>query len=148
MPERDWREIYRDEALTLGRIGEVLVHADMPKVEVRLPRELADAAVEAWERDDDVSDTGREETCEERVARSRAASLSLIGLSITERGRWDGDEMVVTLSPVFTATPSRQPTIYRPRATELRIRQSLKQRAGVADCRSSRGAQASIGCAR
>ena len=101
MPERDWRELYRDEAVTLGRIGEVLVRADMPKVEVRLPRELAEAAVEAWERDDDVSDTGPAETCEERVARSRAASLSLIGLSITERGRWNGDEVVVALSPIF-----------------------------------------------
>jgi hypothetical protein len=31
----------------------------------------------------------------------RAAALSLIGLSITERGRWEGEEVLVALDPVL-----------------------------------------------
>ncbi len=35
------------------------------------------------------------------MTRHRAAALSLIGLSITESGRPDGDEVIVALDPVF-----------------------------------------------
>lgn len=97
----EWRQLYRPEAETLGRIGRLFVMAPLPRIEVRLPRELAEAAMRAWERDDDESSGRTSETCEERVVRSRAAGLSLIGLAITERGRWDGDEVVVDLDPVF-----------------------------------------------
>jgi hypothetical protein len=37
------------------------------------------------------------------VQRHRAASFSLIGLSVAERGRWEGEEVVVDLSPHYIA---------------------------------------------
>jgi hypothetical protein len=100
MTARAWNHNYRQEAEVLGRIGQLLVHADMPTIEVRLPRGLAEAAVAAWEREDDVGSL-TDETCEERISRRRAGALALIGLSITVRGRWDGESVVVELHPVF-----------------------------------------------
>lgn len=88
MPENEWQTIYREEARILGKIGAVLVRADMPEIEVRLPRGLVEAAVSAWERVGDESAGPIDETCEQRLERHRAAALSLVGLSITERGRW------------------------------------------------------------
>lgn len=101
MAATDWNELYVREARTLGRIGQLLARAELPRVEVRLPRELAEAAAAAWEREGDESAGPLDETCEQRLARRRAAALSLIGLAIKERGRWNGDEMVVDLNPVF-----------------------------------------------
>lgn len=62
-----------------------------------LPKRLS----RAWERDDDASTGPIDETFEQRVVRSRAASLSLIGLATSERGRWTDDEVVVALHPLF-----------------------------------------------
>lgn len=73
----------------------------MPKIEVRIPRGLAEAAVAAWSRDDDGSGATSGETYELREARHRAGVLALIGLSITERGQWEHDEVVVKLDPVL-----------------------------------------------
>jgi len=56
------------EALTLGRIGRALDRVELPSVEVRLPRDLADAAAAARARDD-VDEVS--ETAEQRVARHR-----------------------------------------------------------------------------
>ena len=69
--------------------------------EVRLPKPLAEAAVAAWERDDD--EPLEAETFEQRGQRHRAAALSLIGLEIAERGRPDGDGVVVDLNAHFIA---------------------------------------------
>lgn len=101
MAETKWQSLYRQEAETLGKIGKLLLRAEMPRIEVRLPHGLAEAAVAAWESEDDESAGSHEETCEQRLIRYRAAALSLIGLSITERGRWEGDEVIVALDPVF-----------------------------------------------
>ncbi len=76
----------------------MLAKADLPRVEVRLPRELAEKAVAAWEREGDEGLLAPE-TFEQRVHRHRAGTLGLIGLSICERGRWDGNEVIVELSP-------------------------------------------------
>jgi hypothetical protein len=102
MSETADQRIYRREARLLGELGALLVGVELPRVEVRVPREIAEQAVAAWERDDDTGPLGPE-TFEQRVQRSRAASFSLIGLSIAERGRWDGDEVVVDLSAGFVA---------------------------------------------
>ena len=99
--ERRCQRLYREEAAVLGKIGQVFLGAEMPQIEVRLPRDVAEAAVAAWERNDDESVGPINETFEQRVVRSRAASLSLIGLAISERGRWTDDEVVVALDPVF-----------------------------------------------
>jgi hypothetical protein len=69
-------------------------------VEVRLPRRLAEQAVAAWERDDGEGPLDPE-THEQAAQRHRAATLSLIGLTITECGRWRDDEVLVELDPVF-----------------------------------------------
>ena len=101
MDESRSQRLYREEAAVLGKIGQVLAGAEMPQIEVRLPRDVAEAAVAAWKRDDDESAGPTFETFDQRVVRSRAASLSLIGLAISEHGRWTDDDVVVALHPVF-----------------------------------------------
>ncbi len=101
MDESRWQKMYREEAAVLGKIGQVFLGQEMPQIEVRLPRDLAEAAVAAWERDDDESARPIRETFEQRVLRLRAASLALIGLVISGHGRWTHDEVVVALAPVF-----------------------------------------------
>lgn len=64
---------------------------------MRLPQTLADLALAAWERED--ADVTAKETCEQRLIRHRAASRALIGLAVRERGRREGDEIIVELSP-------------------------------------------------
>lgn len=98
--ETAWQLQYRADAKVLGAVGAVLVQAELPTVEVRLPRHLAEQAITAWERE---GDEGRPdpETFEQRVQRHRAATLALIGLSIVNAGRWENDEVVVELSPIF-----------------------------------------------
>jgi hypothetical protein len=87
------------EAETLAELGAVFRAVDLPGIEMRVPRGLAERAVQAWERDD-VDELGPE-TAEEREIRHRAGMLALIGLTITERGRVEGDEVVVTLPVEF-----------------------------------------------
>jgi hypothetical protein len=67
-------------------------------VEVRLPRALGERAVAAWERAGNKGPLDSQ-NYEPRVLRHRAGTLGLIGLSIVERGRWDGDEVVASLGP-------------------------------------------------
>ncbi len=102
MEESRWQKLYREEALLLGRIGAVFESASIPRIEVRLPRDLAEAAVAAWEREDQLwPGSNATESFEQRVVRSRAASLAMIGLAITTRGRWEDDHVTVALDPVF-----------------------------------------------
>lgn len=96
MGESERQKVYRHEARLLGELGAVFVGVALPRVEVRVPKALAEAAVTAWERDDD--EPLEPETFEQRAQRHRAAEFSLIGLAIAERGRLDGDEVVVDLS--------------------------------------------------
>ena len=97
MGETAHQQLYRKDAATLAEIGAVLARAELPTIEVRLPETLARAAVEAWEYDDE-GPVGAE-TPEQRLQRSKAATLALIGLAVKERGRADGSEVVVALSP-------------------------------------------------
>jgi hypothetical protein len=89
----DRYERYADDALVLGRIGAVLFPQDT-KLSVRLPRKLADLAVEAWNRDE-PSGSGpvSGETAEQRTVRERAAYLALIGLCIENTAQLDGDDV-------------------------------------------------------
>ncbi len=81
----------------LGELGWLLIHSDIPDVEVRLPRSLAELAVAAWQRDSEGPVDP--ESHEQRAQRHQAGVLALIGLSIESGGRWEGDEVVVGLSP-------------------------------------------------
>ncbi|MFD7900851.1 hypothetical protein ACFV4F_41215 [Kitasatospora sp. NPDC059722] len=85
---------YREDAKLLAAIGE-RVGAQVGRVTVRLPGAVARAAVEAWERDE-TGDVG-EETREQYELRAQAGDLALIGLEISERGRREGEEVVVDL---------------------------------------------------
>lgn len=87
------------EARTLAELGAVFREADLPGIEVRLPRALADAAVQAWERDD--ADPVDGETTAEGATRHRAGILALIGLCISEAGEGIGEDVVVTLPVEF-----------------------------------------------
>jgi len=86
---------YREESKVLAAIG-AHVDAQVGRVTVRLPRAVAEAAVAAWERDDPDGDVG-EETHEQYALRGSAGDLALIGLAISERGRREGEEVVVDL---------------------------------------------------
>ncbi|WP_201297883.1 hypothetical protein [Nocardia sp. CY41] len=88
----------------LATIG---THLDpqITRISVRLPRSAAESAVAAWDRDE----TGEieNETREEDELRDDANELALIGLAITTRGVWDGDEVVVDLGLVQIAAALR-----------------------------------------
>jgi hypothetical protein len=89
--QRQWRE----DARLLGEIGTLLMSVNLPHVQVRLPKPLADQAVAAWKRS---YEGGLDpETYEQRAQRHRAGDLGLIGLAITEHGKLEGDEVVVDL---------------------------------------------------
>lgn len=94
--ESESQRRYRDNARILGELGAMLARADLPLFEVRLPRRLAEQAVAAWEFDN--QGPPEPETYEQRARRHRAATLALIGLSITERGCWEDDGVTVGLS--------------------------------------------------
>lgn len=100
MDETETQQTWRGEARVLGEVGAVLLEQSFPLVEVRLPRRLAEQAVAAWERDDGEGPLDPE-TYEQAAQRLRAATLSLIGLNIAERGRWEDDEVVVEIDPAF-----------------------------------------------
>ncbi|MEU9127763.1 hypothetical protein AB0D08_06550 [Kitasatospora sp. NPDC048540] len=85
---------YREDSKVLAAIG-AHVDAQVGRVTVRLPRAVAEAAVGAWDREE-VGGLG-EETHEQYALRDQAAELALIGLAISQRGRWDGEEVVVDL---------------------------------------------------
>ncbi|MFD7645817.1 hypothetical protein ACFV4P_34850 [Kitasatospora sp. NPDC059795] len=84
----------RDDSKVLAAIGEH-VAAQVGLVTMRLPRAVAEAAVDAWERDELG---GRApESHEEYMLRDRAAELAFVGLAISERGRGEGEEVVIDL---------------------------------------------------
>jgi hypothetical protein len=85
---------YQEDSKVLAAIGEH-VDAQVGRITVRLPRAVAEAAVGAWERDEGGG-LGKE-TREQYALRDQAAELALIGLAISQRGRWEGEELVIDL---------------------------------------------------
>ncbi len=98
MDESKWQAVYREEARLLAKIGAELERQDFPSIEVRLPRALAEAALATWRGDYETESTATE-NYEQYTYRHRAAAFSLIGLTIENSGRWDADEMIVSLQP-------------------------------------------------
>lgn len=92
-------EVWGRDADTLAEIGRELL-GQVTRVSVRLPRLLAEAAVASWDRDSRDEELPTE-TPEQWGTRDRAATLSLIGPSITDEGVWEGDEVVVDLDAWF-----------------------------------------------
>lgn len=83
---------YRSDDLVLAEIGREF-HRQATAVRVYIPTKLPDDAVAAWERDE--TEDIPHETPAERQVRYRAGALALIGLAIQERGRIDGDVVLV-----------------------------------------------------
>ncbi len=83
IPVEHHYERWENDGVDLALIGAALYEQDT-KVRVRLPRELADAALAAWQREDEDSDdlhTHEESESEKRI-RHRAGTLALIGSSL------------------------------------------------------------------
>lgn len=97
-----------DNDTTWGKDAEVLadigrhLFGQRTRVEVRLPRALAEQALAAWQRDSDDSDDSderspRSETAQQHSVRSKAGTLALIGLSIENESTTIGDEVTLEL---------------------------------------------------
>ncbi|MFJ1755143.1 hypothetical protein [Kitasatospora sp. NPDC088134] len=95
---------YHADSEVLAAIG-ARIEAQQPVVTVRLPKELAETAVAAWERDDE--DELPQEDRLQQDLRDRAAYLALIGLVIQQDGRPDGDEVVVDLPVSYAGVAAR-----------------------------------------
>jgi hypothetical protein len=95
---------YRLDRSVLAVIGARL-ESQVSRISVRLPRSLAESAVAAWDREE-PGGVG-EESREEYELRDDAAELAWIGLAISERGVWDGEEAVVDLDVVQVAAALR-----------------------------------------
>lgn len=88
---------WRKDAQGLAQLGSELAGQDLPIVDVRISASIAATAVAAWERDDEGPVPS--EDFEQRTMRRRAGSLALIGLAVSERGRWEADGVHVELHP-------------------------------------------------
>src|SRR5512142_2621024 len=91
---------YRDDEPVLAEVGRHLASL-VPFIDVTLPATLADAAIAAWNRDEDGP--AIEESDEQRRLRGRAADLALLGRVVSERGRHAGGEVMVRLPVVHFA---------------------------------------------
>ena len=87
------RQRYLSDALSLAEIG-LKIASDFPEIEVVIPSDQARLALSAWEREDGEE---FEETSEEALLRSLAATWALIGLRV-KQNMVDGDVMI-TLFP-------------------------------------------------
>ncbi|QLY27797.1 hypothetical protein [Nocardia huaxiensis] len=94
MTEQGQYARYREDSTVLAAIGDSIA-PEVRLVCVRLPVALAEAAVAAWNRDE-TGELGAESP-EQYALRDRAAELALIGLAVSERGRREGDVVVVEL---------------------------------------------------
>jgi hypothetical protein len=92
-------EQWSKEADVLAQVGRALFPQET-RVSVRLPADLAQAAVTAW-REDGPESLPELESIEQRRARHGAGALALIGMSIESRGVRHGDDVVVELDAWF-----------------------------------------------
>ncbi|MFJ3517160.1 MULTISPECIES: hypothetical protein [unclassified Streptomyces] len=104
MGDREEYERYRRDRAVLAAVGAHL-EPRISRIEVRLPRPVAEAAVAAWEREE--LGGACEESREEYELREAAAELAFIGMAITSGGVWDTDEVVVDLDVVQIAAALR-----------------------------------------
>jgi hypothetical protein len=88
-------EDWASDAEQLYELVQVLL-PQTPRVELSVPRALADRAVDAWHRDEIAGDL-HDETDAERTVRDQAATLALIGQSIEDNGVENGDQVVFKL---------------------------------------------------
>jgi len=94
------REQWPKDIEVLHEIARQLRDQDL-RVEVRLPRALADQAVAAWPRDESGDADLDNEAPEQALVRSGAGTLGLIGLTLEQEGVQQGDQVVVRLEAWF-----------------------------------------------
>ncbi|MEU5788306.1 hypothetical protein ABZ754_11320 [Micromonospora purpureochromogenes] len=104
MEDREQYVRYQRDRTVLASIGAYL-DPQVSRISVRLRRSVAESAVAAWDREE--LDGIGEESREEFELRDDAAELALIGLAITSRGMWDGEEVAVDLDVVQIAAALR-----------------------------------------
>ncbi|MFE6844671.1 hypothetical protein [Streptomyces sp. NPDC057686] len=104
MEDREQYVRYRQDRAVLAAIGAHL-GPRISQISVRLPRSVAESAVAAWDREE----LGgiREESRAEYDLRDDAAELAFIGLAVSSRGVWDGEEVVVDLDVAQIAAALR-----------------------------------------
>jgi hypothetical protein len=101
----DIYEVWAADAEVLAEIGRhVFVQAT--KVTVRLPKALAEQALESWQREDEDEPLASE-TPEQRAIRHKAATLGLIGLSIESESRSEQDDVLVELDAWYIGDACR-----------------------------------------
>jgi len=91
--------LWREESLVLHEIGKYLNRTKHP-VEVRLPRALADLALNSWRREG-FDGNLEDESNENYRVRSEAAALALIGLTLEQGFIQEGDEVIFELDAWF-----------------------------------------------
>jgi hypothetical protein len=91
---------YARDAAVLGEIGRILFPQDT-QLSVRLPKDIADQALAAWRRDEPGAARMVDETPEQRLIRTRAAYLALIGLCVENTGQPSGDEVICELDALY-----------------------------------------------
>jgi hypothetical protein len=102
MADEALRAQWTDDATALAQIGAALF-AQSTRLKVRVPRELAEAALAAWTREDIESESDEQrETHDQAITRARAGSFALIGAAIEKRGEpADDDHVTVDLDAWF-----------------------------------------------
>lgn len=88
---------YGADSRTLGETGAIALTLEIPTVEIRLPRSLADKALAAWQRVDEEA-LPADETPEQRRLRDDAATLALIGAAIEAESCQDGEFVIVRIA--------------------------------------------------
>lgn len=101
---------YRSDVAVLVEIGRQFA-AQLPYLDVMLPRHLVEAAIAAWDRDEEG--TVGDETAEQRRVRHLAGDLALLGLAFSDptrptpapstHVRAAGDEVAVRLPVAHVA---------------------------------------------
>ena len=76
---------WENDGVDLALIGAALYEQET-KVRVKLPRELADAALASWQREDEDSEDLHtyDESASEKRIRHRACTLAMIGASLED----------------------------------------------------------------
>ena len=83
IPVQHHYDRWENDGVDLALIGAAVFKQDI-KVRVKLPKELADAAIAAWQREDADSEDLHlhEELLHEKLIRNRAGTLALIGATL------------------------------------------------------------------
>ena len=92
-------DVWARDASVLQEIGRLLSQERYP-VTVRLPMDLADQALVAWQRED-TGELPNPESLEQNEMRNQAATLALIGSCVENASSVEGNWVIVQLDAWF-----------------------------------------------